>query len=91
MTSRTTIAAAAVLLTLATTPAFSQAAIQEPGMFAFYYPNLDVLNGGAPTPAARLSGRPAAMQAYTAWESGIGRTSARPRSHRPASGTFLGR
>ena len=30
-------------------------AIQEPGLFAFYYPNLDVLNGGAPTPAARLS------------------------------------
>src|ERR1700686_3447422 len=32
-----------------------RAAIQEPGSFAFYYPNLDVLNGGAPTPAARLS------------------------------------
>jgi hypothetical protein len=30
-------------------------AIQEPGLFAFYYPNLDVLNGGAPTPAARMS------------------------------------
>jgi hypothetical protein len=30
-------------------------AIQEPGVFAFYYPNLDVLNGGEPTPAARLS------------------------------------
>lgn len=32
-----------------------RAAIEEPGLFAFYYPNLDVLNGGAPTPAARLS------------------------------------
>jgi hypothetical protein len=32
-----------------------RAAIQEPGLFEFYYPNLDVLNGGAPTPAARLS------------------------------------
>ena len=32
-----------------------RAAIQEPGLFAFYYPNLDVLNGGAPTPAARAS------------------------------------
>src|SRR6201991_4143972 len=32
-----------------------RAAIQEPGAFAFYSPNLDVLNGGAPTPAARLS------------------------------------
>ncbi len=32
-----------------------RAAIQEPGLFAFYYPNLDVLNGGEPTPAARAS------------------------------------
>ena len=32
-----------------------RAAIQEPGLFAFNYPDLDVLNGGAPTPAARLS------------------------------------
>jgi hypothetical protein len=32
-----------------------RAAIQEPGLFAFYYPNLDVLNGGAPSPAARMS------------------------------------
>jgi hypothetical protein len=30
-----------------------RAAIQEPGAFAFFYPNLDVLNGGEP--AARLS------------------------------------
>jgi hypothetical protein len=34
------------------TPVFAQAAIQEPGAFAFYYPNNDVLNGGQPTPAA---------------------------------------
>jgi hypothetical protein len=32
-----------------------RAAIQEPGAFAFYYPNLDVLNGGAPTSAAKGS------------------------------------
>ena len=32
-----------------------RAAIQEPGLFAFYYPNLDVLNGGEPTHAARMS------------------------------------
>jgi hypothetical protein len=32
-----------------------RAAIQEPGLFAFYYPNLDVLNGGASTPVARMS------------------------------------
>jgi hypothetical protein len=32
-----------------------RAAIQEPGEFSFYYPNLDVINGGEPTPAAKLS------------------------------------
>jgi hypothetical protein len=48
--------AAAVLLSATTvTPAFAQAAIQEPGAFAFYYPNLDVLNGGRPTPATKAS------------------------------------
>jgi hypothetical protein len=44
-------AAALLSLTFAT-PVFAQAAIQEPGAFAFYYPNNDVLNGGRPTPAA---------------------------------------
>ncbi len=53
MTSLKTIAVAAVLSALTATPLFAQAAIQEPGAFAFFYPNRDVLNGGAPTPAAR--------------------------------------
>jgi hypothetical protein len=52
---RRTLAAAVLLSATVATPVFAQAAIQEPGLFAFYYPNLDVLNGGAPTPAARLS------------------------------------
>ena len=60
-TLKTTIAVAALLSALtATTPVFAQAAIQEPGLFAFNYPNRDVLNGGAPTPAARLSRDPVA-------------------------------
>jgi len=54
MTPLKTIAVAAVLSALTATPALAQAAIQEPGLFAFYHPNLDVLNGGAPTPAAKL-------------------------------------
>jgi hypothetical protein len=49
-------AAAMLSLTLAT-PVFAQAAIQEPGAFAFYYPNNDVLNGGRPTPAAAMDAR----------------------------------
>jgi len=36
---------------------FAQAAIQEPGEFAFYYPNSDILNGGRPTPAAGMDAR----------------------------------
>src|SRR5262245_3240505 len=40
--------AAALVSMMIATPAFAQAAIQEPGAFAFYHPNRDVLNGGAP-------------------------------------------
>jgi hypothetical protein len=33
------------------TPVFAQAAVQEPGGFAFYHPDADVLHAGRPTPA----------------------------------------
>jgi hypothetical protein len=49
--------AAAILSLTFATPVFAQAAIQEPGMYAFYYPHNDVLNGGRPTPAAGLDAR----------------------------------
>jgi hypothetical protein len=55
MISFKTLAAAVLLSAAAATSAFAQAAVQEPGLFAFYYPTLDVLNGGRPTPAARSS------------------------------------
>ena len=55
MTRFKMLSAAAMLSLVSATPVFAQAAIQEPGLFAFYYPNLDVLNGGTPTPAARVS------------------------------------
>ncbi len=54
-TSLKAIAVAALLSALTATPGFAQAAIQEPGAFAFFHPDRDVLNGGAPTPAARLA------------------------------------
>jgi BA14K-like protein len=97
MTSLKTVAAAALLSVMTVTPVFAQAAIQEPGMFAFYHSYLDVLNGGAPTPAAKLaSERPAAMEAYAARESGIppsvdASRAQRYRSYDPASRTFLGK
>ena len=37
--------AVALLATAIATPVFAQAAIQEPGAFAFYHPNADVLAG----------------------------------------------
>ena len=90
MTTLRTVAAAMVLSALTAAPVFAQAAIQEPGMLSFYYPNLDVLNGGAHTPAARLSLKlPAVMQAYAARESGLGGLHARRWAYKPRSPTFL--
>jgi hypothetical protein len=57
MTKFKLFSAAAILSLTFVTPVFAQAAIQEPGMYAFYYPNNDVLNGGRPTPAAGLDAR----------------------------------
>jgi hypothetical protein len=54
MTRFKVLSAAAMLSLMFATPVFAQAAIQEPGAFAFYYPNYDVLNGGQSTPAARM-------------------------------------
>ena len=84
------LAAAALLSALTATPVFAQAAIQEPGLFAFYHPNLDVLNGGALTPEAALeSAGPAASEAYAARESDIAASYAqRYRSFDPASRGF---
>ena len=72
MNSIKTIAVAGLLSMMAAAPAFAQEAIQEPGAFAFYYPNLDVLNGDAPTPAYRMEGMPpSVMQAYNERDAGL--------------------
>src|ERR1700704_3585077 len=52
MTRFKLVGAAAILSMMVAPPVFAQAAIQEPGAFAFYHPNADVLNGGRPTAAA---------------------------------------
>jgi hypothetical protein len=77
------------------TPVFAQAAIQEPGAFAFYYPNYDVLNGGQPTPAARMDaiagyGPFSGSYAYAAPDGAANGASCaqRYRSHKLVSGTF---
>jgi len=57
MTRFKILGAAAMLSLTFATPVFAQAAIQEPGLYAFYHPNNDVLNGGRPTPAAGMDTR----------------------------------
>jgi hypothetical protein len=96
MTRLKILGAAAVLSMLMATPLFAQAAIQEPGAFAFYHPNADVLNGGRPTPSAD-SGAMASVpfggsDAYAAMGGYANGSSCaqRYRSYDEASGTFLG-
>jgi len=72
MTSIKTIVIAGLLSMMAAAPALAQEAIQEPGAFAFFYPNLDVLNGGAPTPAYALEGQPpSVLQTYNERDAGM--------------------
>ena len=68
-----TIALAAALSAFAATAASAQAAISEPAAYQALYPYRDVLNGGAPTPAAALVRQPPeVLQRLQAEESGIG-------------------
>jgi hypothetical protein len=94
MTRFKILGAAAMLSLMFATPVFAQAAIQEPGAFAFYYPNNDVLNGGRPTPAAGMDATTPELfgSGGPAIDSNANGAScaARYRSYDPASGTFLG-
>ena len=72
MISIKTIAVAALLSMTAATPVLAQAAIKNPGNFASAYPYLDVLNGGAPTPAYYLQWQPpSVLQAYNLRDAGL--------------------
>jgi BA14K-like protein len=86
--------AAAILSIMTATPVFAQAAVQEPGAFAFYHPDADVLNAGRPTPAesAMASVPLGGSNAYAAMEGNADVSSCAQRYHSydPASGTFLG-
>jgi hypothetical protein len=44
----------AALLTMGGQPVLAQAAMQEPGAYAFYHPGGDVLNAGRPKPRYAL-------------------------------------
>ena len=51
--TRTTIAAAAVLLAAVSMPTMAEAQFSEPAAYQAAHPDRDVLNGGQLTPAAR--------------------------------------
>jgi hypothetical protein len=88
--------AAAILPMMMTTPVFAQAAIQEPGAFAFYHPNADVLHSSRPSTAqtagAMASVRFGSGDAYASMDGNVNPSSCeqRYRSYDPGSGTFLG-
>jgi BA14K-like protein len=95
MTRFNVLGAAAVLSLMFATPVFAQAAIQEPGAFAFFYPNNDVLNGGRPTPAAGMDAKMPVIfgsNPYIAMNGSADVTSCAQRYHSydPVSGTFVG-
>jgi hypothetical protein len=95
MTTSKILRAAAILSMMTATPVFAQAAVQEPGAFAFYHPDADVLNAGRPTPAetggAMASVPFGGSNAHASMDSGAGASCAgRHHSYDPASGTFLG-
>jgi hypothetical protein len=79
MTSLKYFAAALFVSSAFATPAFAQAAIQEPGAYAFYHPNADVLNASRPADAM-------ASQIGRGDDTGTLRMSVRPhRAHRNSS------
>ena len=96
MTSFKTLRAAAILSMMIATPVFAQAAIQEPGAFAFYHPNADVLNSGRPSlaePAGAIASVPFDnSDSYASMDGNADASSCaqRYRSYDPGSGTFLG-
>jgi hypothetical protein len=54
MTRLTILSAAAALSMMAATPVFAMPAVQEPGAFAQYRPNANILNAGVRTPRPSL-------------------------------------
>jgi hypothetical protein len=55
MTISRLFSAALILTAAVATPVAAQEAIQEPGNYAFYHPNGDVLNSGSSRPADAMA------------------------------------
>jgi hypothetical protein len=81
MTGLKMLVAAAMISTISATSALAEPAISEPGAFQAMYPDRDVLNGGALTPAGRMG---------LELPGGAVNLGAVRRAYDPATGTFLG-
>ena len=96
MTCFKTLSAAALLSMMIATPVFAQAAIQEPGAYAFYHPDGDVLEAGVSRPREPVAAFPSVPlsdsgpRAAMAESAGASSCTLRYRSYDPGSGTFLG-
>jgi hypothetical protein len=96
MTRRLKLLSAVASLSMSVaTPVFAQAAIQEPGAYAFYHPNGDVVEANRSSrrqPAGAMAALPRnAGNAYAYMGDGTSAScSQRYRSFDPASGSFLG-
>jgi hypothetical protein len=97
MTRFKVVGAAAILSMLIATPVFAQAAIQEPGAYAFYHPDGDVLESGRPSSPREAYGAIEAVPlsdsgsyAYMDANSSASSCTQRYRSYDPESGTYLG-
>ena len=96
MTRFKTVSATAILSMMVATPVFAQAAIQEPGAYAFYHLNADVLNAGRSLPggpADAMATLPfGKSDAYASMGGSANGSSCAQRYHSfdPASGTYLG-
>jgi hypothetical protein len=96
MTRWKLLSAVAVLSTAIATSVFAQAAIQEPGAYAFYHPDGDVLQTNRPwsrEPAGAMAAVPSRINdayAYMGESANVSSCSQRYRSFDPASGSFLG-
>jgi hypothetical protein len=62
MTTFKFFSAALILSAAVATPVAAQQAIQEPGNYAFYHPNGDVLNAGSTRPADAMASQLSGMQ-----------------------------
>jgi hypothetical protein len=58
MTTFKLFGAALILSAAVAAPVAAQQAIQEPGAYAFYHPNADVLNAGSSRPADAMASLP---------------------------------